>query len=357
MIALEVSSAAGKPPFGGVGGTIRALAGALLAQDRETRYEICYRLNRFRRGDLWRPDAPNARLRVLLDPLNGILLRGVRLLHSMAPYLPRTPRVTKLVTIHDLNAVRNVDWVTKSWHERRSAKIATAIARADHVMTYSAFTADEIHEHYGVPRERVHPVLLGVDSLRFQPPAPEVVARLRKQHGDYVISIGLLTPRKNFTRLVEAVARLPELQLLLVGRGSDGEVEVEAALDRTGMRARTKRLTGIPEAELVNLIGAARVCAVPSLYEGFGLTALEAMACGTPVVCSDAASLPEAVADAALLVDARSSEALEAALRRVVADSTLAADLRARGLERARAMSWQASALRLRAVYREIAGV
>ncbi len=321
VIALEVSSAAGKPPFGGVGGTIRALAGSLLAQDRESEFALCYRLERWRRGDLWRPDAPNARVRVLIDPLNGLLLRGARLLHSMAPYLPRTPRVTKLVTIHDLNAVRNVAWVTQSWHERRSAKIETAVARADHVMTYSAFTADEIREQYGLAAERVHPVLLGVDTERFAPPAAEVVRALRAKHGDYVISIGLLTARKNFTTLIEALARLPELRLLLVGRGSDGEAEVEAALDRTGMRARTLRMTGVPEPELVALIGAARVCAVPSLYEGFGLTTLEA------------------------------------ALRRVLFDASLAADLRARGLERAREMSWQASARRLRAVYREIADV
>ncbi|MGH7290568.1 MAG: glycosyltransferase, partial [Myxococcota bacterium] len=256
-----MSSAAGKPPFGGVGGTIRALAGALLAQDPGTEYALCHRLDRWWRGDLWRPSAPNARVRVLLDPLNSLALRGARLLHSMAPYLPRTPRVTKLVTIHDLNAVRNVDWVKPSWHERRSAKIALAVARADHVMTYSAFTAGEIAEQYRVPAERVHPVLLGVDTTRFRPAAPEEIARARAKHGDYAISIGLLTARKNFTTLIEALARLPELRLLLVGRGSDGEAEVEAALDRTGMRGRTVRMTGLPEAELVALIGAARVCA------------------------------------------------------------------------------------------------
>jgi glycosyltransferase involved in cell wall biosynthesis len=122
------------------------------------------------------------------------------------------------------------------------------------------------------------------------------------------------------------------------------------------MRARTVRMTGVPEAELAALIGAARVCAVPSLYEGFGLTPLEAMACGTPVVCSNAASLPEAAGDAALFVDARSSEALEDALRRVVSDSALAADLRTRGLARARAMTWEASARRLHALHRQLAG-
>jgi len=357
VIALEVSPAAVKPPYGGVGGTIRALVLELLAQDPAMPYALCYRFGRFRRGNLFRPDARNARVRVLIDPLNALLVPGARLLHSMGVYMPRTPRVPKLVTIHDLNAVRNVAWVKASWHEKRSAKIAQAIARSDHVMTYSSFTAEEIREDYGLAPERVHPVLLGVDTARFAPPSADAVRSLRAKHGDYVISIGLLTARKNFVRLIEAMERLPELRLILVGRGSDGEAEVEAALDRTGMRARTLRMTGLPEPELVALIGAARACAVPSLYEGFGLTTLEAMACGTPVVCSNAASLPEAAGDAALLVDARSSEALEAGLRRAVYDSALADDLRARGLARARAMSWAASARRLRAVYRTIAGV
>jgi len=356
MIALEVSSAAGKPPFGGVGGMIRSLVGALLELDRETTYPVCSRLERWWKGDLWRPSAPNARVRVLVDPLNGWLLRGTKLFHSLAPYMPRTPRVTKLVTVHDLNAVRNAEWVSKSWHEKRSAKIGLAVARSDFVMTPSAFSASEVCDQYGVPAERVFPILLGVDSTRFKPSAPDVVRQLREKHGDYAISIGLLTPRKNFITLIEALARVPELRLVLVGRGSDGEAAVEAALDRTGMRARTVRMTGVPEAELAALISAARVCAVPSLYEGFGLTPLEAMACGTPVVCSNAASLPEAAGDAALLVDARSSDALEDALRRVIFDSALAADLRARGFARANAMTWEASARALRALHRKLAG-
>lgn len=356
MIALEVSSAGGKPPFGGVGGMIRALIGALLELDRDTIYPVCSRFERWWKGDLWRPDAPNARVRVLVDPLNDWALRGTKLFHSLAPYMPRTPRATRLVTIHDLNAVRNVGWVSKSWHEKRSAKIGQAVARSDFVMTPSAFSASEVCEQYGVPAERVFPILLGVDGTRFKTSPPDVVRQLREKHGDYAISIGLLTPRKNFVTLIEALERVPELRLVLVGRGSDGEAEVEAALDRTGMRARTVRMTGVPEAELSALIGAARVCAVPSLYEGFGLTPLEAMACGTPVVCSNAASLPEAAGDAALFVDARSSEALEDGLRRVVFDSALAADLRARGLARAREMTWEASARRLHALHRQLAG-
>jgi alpha-1,3-rhamnosyl/mannosyltransferase len=356
LFALETSSAGGKPPLGGVGGTIRAVVSALLADDPATTYALCTRLSRWRQPNRFRPDAPNARVRFIADPWNGVILRGAKLFHAMSPFVPSTPRVPKLVTIHDLNAVRNTEWVSARWHERRGGKIADAVARADHVVTYSAFTAGEVSEEYGVPAERVHPVHLGVDCARFRPASAEAIAKARSHYGDYVISIGLLTRRKNFPALIEALARLPALRLVLVGRGSDGEAEVEESLDRFGMRARTTRLTGVPEEELVALLGAARACAVPSLYEGFGLTVLEAMACGTPVVCSNAASLPEAAGDAALLVDARSPESLANALARVASDSSLAADLAARGLARARAMSWTTSARRLRAVYRAVSG-
>ena len=123
------------------------------------------------------------------------------------------------------------------------------------------------------------------------------------------------------------------------------------------MRDRVERHRGLTHDELVALLGAARACAVPSLYEGFGLTVLEAMACGTPVVCSRAASLPEAAGDAAEMVDASDAEALSDALRRVVQDDEVAARLRTRGRERAECMTWTASATRLRALYRDVAGI
>jgi alpha-1,3-rhamnosyl/mannosyltransferase len=123
------------------------------------------------------------------------------------------------------------------------------------------------------------------------------------------------------------------------------------------MEKRVTRMDNVSQQELVALIGAAHACVVPSLYEGFGLTVLEAMGCGTPVVCSQAASLPEAAGDAALLVDAGDLEALGSGIRSIVEDNELAARLRELGLARAREMSWSASARNLRALYRQVAGI
>ncbi len=357
MIALEVSSAAGRPPYGGIGGAIRHIVGELLQLDPETRYHLCYRLSRWRKGHLFRPDAPNAHIRVLQDPLNALLLAGDRVLHSMGIYVPRTPRITKLVTVHDLNAVRNVQWVSERWHARRSRRIREAVERADHVVTYSEFTASEVREEYGLPQDRVHPVLLGVDADAHAPASPVEVEKLRAKHGDYVISIGIVTPRKNFEALVRAVAPLDAVRLILVGRPADAEPAVQDTIRATKMQERVTRLESVSHTDLVALTSAARVCAVPSLYEGFGLTVLEAMACGTPVVSSRAASLPEAAGEAALLTDASDVDALSDALRRVLMDTELANQLRTLGLARAREMSWAASARNMRALYRQVAGV
>ncbi len=358
VIAIEVSSAAGKPPYGGIGGAIRNFISELLVLDPHTRYELCYRLSRWRKGDLFRPDAPNARIRVLQDPFNALSIPRARILHSMGIFTPTTPRrIPKLVTIHDLNAVRNTQWVTERWHEKRSARIRQAIERADHVVTYSAFTAGEIQEEYGLPADRVHPVLLGVDTQEFRPSKAETISRLRAEHGDYVIAIGLMNPRKNFVNLVRAIAPIEKLRLVLVGRNSETDERIQAVLDECGMRERVDLLSGLSHETLLGLIGAARICAVPSLYDGFGLTVLEAMACGTPVVCSESASLPEAAGDAAEMVDATDVDAITHGLRRVVESEDLARELRRRGLERAQQMSWKSAAQNLRQLYRDIGGI
>lgn len=354
MIAIDVSSAAGKPPFGGIDGSIRSLVPELLRLDPNTRYVLCHDFSRWRKHGAYDPGAPNARVRVIQDPLNALLIRGTRLFHSLHTFLPRTPRVVKLGTVWDLNAVRNPQWCTPHWHEKRSRRISDVVSRSDVILTTSRFMAEELIDEYGLDASRVRTLPLAVDTKAFAAVSSDTAAKVRAEYGDYLISIGLLTHRKNFPRLIEAMAPLGALRLVLVGRGSDAETEVEAAIDRFGMRERVTRLAGVDHARLVELIGSAHACAVPSLYEGFGLTPLEAMACGTPVVCSNAASLPEAAGDGAVLVDASDPEALGDAIRRVVEDVAFAAQLRERGLARARASTWESSAARLLELYREL---
>ncbi len=358
MIAIDVSSAAGPPPQGGIAEMTRRQIEALLRIDPGTRYWLCYRWSRYRKGHLLRPEAPRASLRILHDPWNALLIPRARLLHSTSHHLPRTPRIPKLVTIHDLNHVRHPEWSTPKHLERNLERLRTTIERADCVVTPSRFTASEVMDAYGLPGARVRVVPNGVDAARFAALAPDDprVVRARERHGAFVLAVGLLVPRKNFARLVEAVARIEGLGLVLVGRRGIASDEVHGAARRSGLAPRFTHLETVEHEELRALLTAARAFAVPSLYEGFGLVLAEALAAGLPVVSSDAASLPEVAGDAALLVDATQVDALEAGLRRAVSDETLREQLRQRGPQRARELTWEASARALRDVYGELLG-
>ena len=355
MIALEVSSAAGPPPLGGIGGTVLNLTKALLKIDPETRYFLCQRFSRWRKGHRLQLNAPNARLRVIQDPLNGLILPRARIFHSMATFLPTTPRIPKLVTIHDLNPLRNPQWVTARWHERRGNKLRETVSRADFIITPSAFTKQEVMELLHIPEERIFVVRNGVDLQSFNP-APEVdCLQTRKLHGDYVLSIGLLAPRKNFTRLAEAMAHIPELNWIHVGRPSNGAKDFFAAIEKHGLAPRFTHFSSRSHSELIGLLSGAQTLVVPSLYEGFGLTVLEAMACGTPVVCSNASSLPEAGGEAALYVDANSPNAISEAILQVVGNSDLNQELREKGMRWAQQCSWERAAKQLKKIYSDIA--
>jgi glycosyltransferase involved in cell wall biosynthesis len=329
----------------------------MLRIEPQTEFALCFRYSRWRKGHLFGPDASNARVQLIQDPLNGWLLRGARVFHSMGLFMARTPRIPKILTIHDLNPVRNPQWSRPKWTRKRGARYTDAIQRSDHLITPSGFMAAEVVEQYRIAPERVHAIPHGVDTQLYRPPNLETLARVRGRWGDYVIAVGLLTPRKNFPRLIEALGQVKDARLLLVGRATDASEEVEKAIEHFGVQERVTRLQKIPQHALIELLGAARACVVPSLYEGFGLSALEALACGTPTVCSEAASLPEVVGNAALLVDATDPEALADGLRRVLESEELAADLGRRGRERALSMTWEVAARRHLDLYREVAGI
>jgi O-antigen biosynthesis alpha-1,3-rhamnosyltransferase len=357
VIALEVSSGAGRPPHGGIASHLRAQVEALLRLDAETPYALCHRLSRWRKGDLFRPAGGNVRHRIVQDPFNDLLVPRARLFHSMSSYLPLTPRTLRLASIYDLTHLRHPEWVSPKRLERRQAQIRALVRRADGIVASTAFGADEARAMFGLAPERVHFVYAGVDSDAFRPLPAREFEPFRARYGDYVLAIGIITARKNFDVLARAVARLDGVKLVLVGRRQYGGESFFAEVERLGLRERFVHLEDLGHEDLVRLINAARVFAVPSLYEGFGLIVLEAMACGVPVVHSSASCLPEVAGGAGLSVDANDDEAVAEALRRALEDRELAAKLRSAGLARARELSWQSSARALRALYRELAGI
>jgi len=271
------------------------------------------------------------------------------LLHG-TNFLPPLSRLPTVITVHDLSALRH-----PAWHPpemlRQARLWADAARRARRVVAVSEVVARDVVGLLGIPPDRVRTVPLAPTPL----PAPDlsVLARLGLAGQPFILAVGALEPRKNLPRLVEAFRACRAAsghRLVLAGPHGDGARAVASAARGEDRVLLAGRVTG---AELAALHGTAAVLAYPSLYEGFGLPPLDAMLAGVPVVASTAGSLPEVLGDAALLVEPTDTRALASALDRVLGDPALAADLAARGRERAAAYSWARTADLTRAVYRE----
>jgi glycosyltransferase involved in cell wall biosynthesis len=276
----------------------------------------------------------------------------VHVQYFVAPRLP-APCV---VTVHDLSFTRRPELFGLRDRLLLGGLVPSSVRRARHVIAVSEFTRGDLIDRYGLDPSRVTAVRNGV-AARFRPD-PEAAALAREQFGlerPFVLFVGALQPRKNAVLLLDAFARLrdhPELDLVLAGGDRGGLAAVRERAQRLGLGPRMRLLGHVPEAALPGLYGAAELLAFPSLYEGFGLPALEAMACGTPVCASSTTGLGEAVGDSGLTFDPSSVEELAVAIDLLLEDDALRASLRAAGLARAARFTWRRSAEATAAVYR-----
>ena len=273
----------------------------------------------------------------------------------------RTPLPT-VVTIHDLSILRYPETHPRDRVAFMTRRLGESIRRADCVISDSEYGRQEILAEYKLPPEQVVSVLLAAGSGFSPVPAdrlPSVLEPFGLQPQKYILSVGTLEPRKNLTAAIKAYARLPEavraeMPLVIAGmKGwrTDGlDREVAALIDKGQIR----RLGYVPDEALPALYSGARVFVYPSLYEGFGLPPLEAMACGAPVIVSNRSSLPEVVGDAGLQVDALDVDGLAEAMSQVIEDDALHTALQQRGIERAKDFSWRRCAEETLAVYRRV---
>ena len=261
--------------------------------------------------------------------------RGADVLHCPTYRGPLRPALPLVVTVHDLAVFRHPEAFNR-WTRTYSPRLVPRVlAAARLIIAVSEFTRRELVELLHVPDEKIRVVPNGVDA-EF---TPEGAAA----GGEYVLAVGTLEPRKNLARLVEAV-RQNGIELRVVGARGWGNVEVGG----NGV----SWLGEVTDAELARQYRGARCVAYPSLYEGFGIPVLEAMACGAPVVTSRATAMEEVADGAAVLVDPTDLAELAAGIERAVAQRD---DLVARGLKRARAFRWDAVADATVGVYREAA--
>jgi glycosyltransferase involved in cell wall biosynthesis len=237
--------------------------------------------------------------------------------------------------------------------------------RADHVITISQNTQRDIQHFLNVPEERISVIYEAAASI-FRPVEPEsarITARGKYGiEGRYILFVGTLEPIKNLSRLIEAYALarqrgMTEPSLVVVGQKGWQFADIFARVERLGLQDEIVFTGFVPDEDLPALYSGADVFVMPSLYEGFGLPVLEAMACGTPVLTSDVSSLPEIASDAAILVNPMDVDALAEALERVCGDDYLRQNMRLAGLARAAQFSWRRCAEETREVYRRVASM
>jgi len=306
-------------------------------------------------GDLWQNCYLPFKLRA----------RQADLFHGPAVFLPLTKLGFRtVVTIHDLVAFRFPETVPVKYGLYMRLMIRLAVRSADRVIAASLQTRDDLVERLRVPAEKIAVIHEGLDQS-FQPVRnPARLAEVRRRdglRGPYILFVGNLEPRKNLVRLIEAFGRLKARhtlphQLIVAGKRGWLYRSIFEAVERLGLRDDVIFTGYVPAEDLPALYAMADLFAFPSLYEGFGLPVLEAMACGTPVLTARTGSLPEVAGEAAWYVDPLDVEALADGMARILTDPGTRADLVDRGLLQAKRFTWAKTAAATLDIYRRTLG-
>jgi glycosyltransferase involved in cell wall biosynthesis len=286
---------------------------------------------------------------------------GLELIHDPTGTMPHTlARAKKVATVHDMvpyiypQTSSRLDWLIYRWW------LPLAAPRLDALITDSHNSKKDILRFMPISSEKVKVSPLSSPSHFKVLPEEEVLEVLARFNisRPYILYVGSIQARKNLARLLEAYAQLrrwsSKWTLVVVGARKWKSSPVYAALERLGMSEAVNFTGFVEDEDLPALYNGADLFVFPSLYEGFGLPVLEAMACGTPVVTSNASSLPEVAGEAALLVDPYNVEEIAAAMRRVLEDPDLAQELREKGLARAKQFSWERTARQTIEVYKKV---
>ncbi len=298
-------------------------------------------------------------------PVPVTLITGsVDLYHSPDFTLPPTPKIPTVLTVHDLSFVRDPESAAPGLRTYLNTVVPRSVSRATHILADSQATKDDLIDLYNTPADKVTVLYSGVGT-EFVPVADSAtLSAVRAKYGigaePYIFSISTLQPRKNYQRLIQAfdiaMQQLQNTEIKLVLAGGKGWLydEIFAEVERRNLQSRVIFPGFVDDEDLAALYSGAEVMAYPSLYEGFGLPMLEAMACHTPVLTSTVSCLPEVAGDAAVCVDPYDLDAMAAGLIDTLENTALRTDLVAKGIRRASEFTWAKSAENLNQVYRKL---
>jgi glycosyltransferase involved in cell wall biosynthesis len=352
---------------GGIRSYVVHLLDALTAVDDETDYHILHSRKdpetsasgpNFHRVACWTPCHHRFERWTLGVEISRL---GLDLLHSPDFIPPAFGYGRSVITIHDLTFLYYPRFLTRESRRYYNGQIEWAVQRTDHILADSHATKTDLTSVLGVSSERITVVHLAADPS-FKPVPDGETRHIANQYGlepGFLLFVGTLEPRKNVPGLLHAYRILLDQKvtaepLVLVGGKGWLYEEIFDRVEALGLNDQVRFLHGVPDADLPGLYSAASVLTTPSFYEGFGLPALEAMSCGTPVVVADRASLPEVVGDAGILVDPEDPGAIAEGLKRVLTDEELRAKMETLGLGRASSFSWERVARETLDVYRQV---
>ena len=281
--------------------------------------------------------------------------QNIDLLHSMAFVTPLLSTCPAVITVYDLSFYHFPERFPALQRLYLSSQTRRSCQRARRIITISESSRQDVHHFLGVPLNRIDVVMPGVDPV-YQPlPADEVAAFRHKQGLErFILHVGTLQPRKNIPVLIEAMARLqePDLKLVLVGGKGWLYDDIFQQVQALGLANQIVFTGYVPDDDLPLWYNAAELLVFPSVYEGFGLPVVEAMACGTPVIAANSSSIPEAVGEAGLLFAPNDVETLVNQMTAVLTDINLQNKLRQQGLAHAQTFSWERAGRETAAVYK-----
>jgi glycosyltransferase involved in cell wall biosynthesis len=356
----------------GIGTYIRNILTELSRLDRENEYVVLCRPDDVEAGDILGRNfrmvpepAPTYSVSEQIRIPMALAREAVHLLHEPHYVLPPLVRCRSVVTIHDCIHLMFPQYLpSKLAHVYAKGSMWSAARKANRILTVSEASKRDILRFFDVPPDKVAVIHNAIDERFLAPADPQRMDLVRQRYQldhPFVLYVGNIKPHKNIERLIDAFGRarsrgLPDdVKLVIIGDEISKYPALRQSVHKHKLDKHVRFLGFQPMETLAAFYRLARVFVFPSLYEGFGLPPLEAMACGTPVVTSNVSSLPEVAGGAALLVDPYDAEAIAAGICQALTDEPLRRDLIARGHDRARSFSWAQSVKKIHEIYLQVA--
>jgi len=361
-IALDISSAARRQSTG-VAMYIRRMVAAFARGGQGHDFALVTRASRLKNLlHLSPPPAENFSNKLVIEGLHPFFARSTDIFHGLDSRLPGNWMKAKtVVTIHDVfSALQSTEFATPEFRAMKRKRYQELMQRADRIVCVSHCVKRDVLETLKPDPAKLR-VVHEAGGDGFSRRSPDEIAAVRKKYGlerPYFVFVGSINKRKNVPALVEAFSLANkgkgEFDFAIAGRIGFGGEQIREAIAKTGLGDAVKLLGYIPDSDVPALYSGAHALLFATLYEGFGIPAIEAMACGCAVIGATVGSLPEIIGDAGVLADPTSVYSIAACIEKLMCDSALHASCRERGLQRAQHFSWDKAARSCLAIYSEL---